>query len=221
MKCNFIHIKLKDRNIYNLKYNKIQELFELSIGNNVKNLKYNENKKVSSNQNLEIIYYKRYIKKNIGKMDYFSTEKNKSINIFNKKFIRNNLKRAKIIINNKQYDLIENIKNEMELFNIKIKFLDNIFFLNSMFEDCKSLSAVHNFQNFNTKYLKTIYNLFYRCNSLLYIDDISNWNINNINDISKIFYECLSLESLSDISKWNTYNITNISFLFYECINLK
>ena len=46
MKCNFIHIKLKYRNTYNLKYNKIQELFELSIGNNIINLKYNENKKV-------------------------------------------------------------------------------------------------------------------------------------------------------------------------------
>ena len=128
MKCNFIHIKLKDRNIYDLKYNKIQELFELSIGKNIINLKYNENKKESSNQNFEIIYYKKYIKKNIGKMDYFSTEKNKNINIFNKEFIMNNLKIAKIIVNNKQYDLVENIKNEMELLNIKIKFLDNIFF---------------------------------------------------------------------------------------------
>ena len=49
-----------------------------------------------------------------------------------------------------------------------------------MFEDCKSLSSVHNFQNLITKNLQAIFNLFYGCNSLLYINDISNWNLNNI-----------------------------------------
>jgi len=43
-----------------------------------------------------------------------------------------------------------------------------------MFEDCESLYYVNNFQNFNTTYLKTIYNLFSKCSSLLYIDDIFN-----------------------------------------------
>jgi len=56
---------------------------------------------------------------------------------------------------------------------IKIKFLDNIIFLNFMFKGCKSLSHIYNFQNLNTKCLKELYGLFYGCNSLNYIDDIS------------------------------------------------
>ena len=68
-----------------------------------------------------------------------------------------------------------------QIFKVKIKFLDNAIFLNSMFRDCQILSSVYNFQNINTKYLKTIYQLFCKCSLLLNIDDISNWNINNIN----------------------------------------
>ena len=49
-----------------------------------------------------------------------------------------------------------------------------------MLEKCKSLSKVKNFQNLNTKYIKTIDYLFSECSLLNYIDDISNWNTNNI-----------------------------------------
>ena len=75
----------------------------------------------------------------------------------------------------------EIVKTQILYLKIKIKFLDIIIYLNSMFRKCKSLSSVHNFQNINTKYLKTIYDLFYGCSSLLSIEDISNWNLNNIN----------------------------------------
>ena len=65
MKGNFIHAKLKDKNNINFNNNKILELFKLSIGNNIINLDYNKNKKESSNQYLEIIYFKEYLKKDI------------------------------------------------------------------------------------------------------------------------------------------------------------
>ena len=41
MKCNFINIRLKDKRNINLYNNKFLELFKLSIGNNIINLKYN------------------------------------------------------------------------------------------------------------------------------------------------------------------------------------
>ena len=68
MKCNFIHIKLRDKSNINLQKSKILELFELSLENSIINLKYNQNKKESSSQNLEIIYYKKYIQKNVIKI---------------------------------------------------------------------------------------------------------------------------------------------------------
>ena len=128
-------------------------------------------------------------------MIYKAKENSIEIQIFNKKFISNNIKRAKIILNNKQYKLKGIIKIK-DILKLKIKFFDNIIKLNSMFKKCESLSYVYNFQNFNTKYLKTIYDLFAKCNSLLYIDDISNWKINNINNINNLFSECSSLKEL-------------------------
>jgi len=222
MKYNFIYLKLKDKTNINLSNNKILELFKLSIGNNINILDYNQSKKEPPNQNIEISYFKKYIKSNIGKMIYKNIGNNKETKIFNKKFISNNKKRAKIIINNKLYELKENLDNK-NIFaqTIKIKFFDYIFYLNCMFQDCESLFSVKNFQNINTKHLKTIYSLFERCNSLIYIDDISNWNMNKINNICHLFYQCSSLKELPDISKWKLNNINNISFLFFECTSLK
>ena len=142
-------------------------------------------------------------------MKYAKDQDNNEIEIFNKKFVLKNKKRVKIIINNKKYKIEEKIQNEKQIFDIKIKFLDNILKLNSMFQDCKSLSSILNFKNLDTKYLKTIFNLFNGCSSLIYLDDISNWNINNINDngILGLFGECSSLKELPDISKWNINNI--------------
>ena len=171
MECNYIHIKFKDKNNNNL--NIILELFKLSIGNNIINLNYNKNKNKFSNQNIQIIYYQKYIKKNVGKMIYKNLDLN-SIKIFDKEFISNNIKRANIIINNKEYKLKGNIENSEFKTFVKIKFLDNIINLNLMFEGCKSLSHIYNFQNLNTKYLKTINGLFYGCDSLIYINDISS-----------------------------------------------
>jgi len=126
MKCNFIHVKLKDKNNINLNNKKFQEIFKLSIGNNIKYFNYKKNKEEISNKNIEIIYFKRFIKKNIGKMIYKTAEYNKKI--FNKAFIANNIKRAKIIIKNKQYYLKENIINENKIVKIVIKFVDKIIF---------------------------------------------------------------------------------------------
>ena len=179
MKPNLIYIKINYKS--NIILNKALELYKLSVGNNIINLNYQKNRKESSNQNLGIIYYKKYIKKNIGKMKYKITEN--QTKIIDKEFILKNKKRAKIIINNKHYELKEYIYNKKynHSFKIEIKFLDNIFYLKYMFNECKSLSYINNFQSINTKYLKAICSLFSGCNSLLYIDDISEWNINNVN----------------------------------------
>ena len=203
MKCNFICVKLTDKNNINLNNEKIQEILKLSIGNkNIINFNYNKIKKEFSIQKLEINYYKKYIKKNIGKMIYETNQYNKNIKLFNQEFIKNNIKRAKLIIKNKKFDLKENIKSENKIFKIEIKFIDNIIRLNSMFEDCKYLSSVYNFQNLITKYLKRIFNLFYGCSSLKYIDDISNWNINNINDILS-FHENIKIQEIFKVSIGN------------------
>ena len=247
MKSNFIHIKIRDKNANIVGNSKIIELFKSSIGDNKINLNYKKKIEEYSKKNKKIIYYKHYIKKNIGKMIYKVIDNIKEIKIFNEKFIFKNKKKDIIIINNKKYELKGKFENKKQIFKIKIKFLDNILKLNSMFEDCKSLSYVHNFQYLNTKYFKTMHNLFAGCISLLLIDDISNWDINNNNDIkllyqyfykespltiskmyfdkfnniNKLIHQGSNLKSLPNISKWNKSNVNNISRLFFECSSLK
>ena len=93
MRCNFINIKVKDNSKKKL------ELFKLSIENIVKCLYYNNDKLNSLNKNLKIIYFKKYLKQNIGKMIYKISENRKEINILNETFMLNNIKRVKIILN--------------------------------------------------------------------------------------------------------------------------
>ena len=50
MKCNFNHIKLKNKSNINLNNNQILELYKLSAGNNINIFDYNQNKKESSNK---------------------------------------------------------------------------------------------------------------------------------------------------------------------------
>ena len=154
MESNFFLIKIKDKNYIKFNNNEILDIFKISLGNNKINLQYNKSKIQFLNKNFEIIYNKQYIERNIGKMKYRKIENKKEIKILHNIFISNNIKRAKIIIKNKQYDLKENI--DSSIYKVKIKFVDNIIHLNSMFSDCKSLSSVDNLQYFNTKYLRTI-----------------------------------------------------------------
>ena len=168
MKCNSIQIKFKIKNYANLNNERLLILFRLSIGNDSNNLEYslksnknflddkfiykfgtlqsrghNKNKEQYSVQNLEISNKNNYIKINIAKMKYKMTEKTEK-KIVNKIFILNNMKRAKVIINNKQYDLTENINNEIN--KIKIKFFDYGLYINYMFNDCAQLNSVYNLQ---------------------------------------------------------------------------
>ena len=244
MSCNYIYIQIKNNSYINFMGNK-NEILKLSLGNNIiPNYSYTSNisKKISlsnkfifklkadpsrgyMNHNFDIIYNKNLIKKNEAKMKYKTYGSNKEIKIFNQNFISKNIKRAKVFINNKQYDLKENFESKIN--NIRIKFFDNIIYLNSMFKDCESLSSV--LLNFNTKYFKTIHDLFYGCKSLLIIEDISNilnkdYIKNYINDyiyFNDRFSQRPKLENPLNILEWKISNIIDISGIFYDCKSLK
>ena len=160
---------------------------------------------------------------NIGKIVYITNEVTNQIKIFGKRFVEINKNKAKIIRNNKKYNLKEEIidKKENTIFKIKLKFLENMFNIESMFEECIKLLFISLFPKYNTKYLKNLQCLFCNCSSLKYIDALNDWNINNVTNISKLYYGCSSLEILPDISKWETNKITNMNKLFYFCSSLK
>ena len=125
-----------------------------------------------------------------------NTNKNNIINIFGYEFIRNNKDICKMIINNKEYKIIQ--KYNVENYNnnqLKIK-----------------LKGINNIMNMSE--------IFSGCSSLLSLPDISKWKTNNVINMSYMFNRYSSLSSLPDISKWNTYNVTNMSYMFYEVLNI-
>ena len=80
-----------------------------------------------------------------------------------------------MIIDNKGYDIQEEYKvksNKNKKLKIKLKGIDNVTNMSSMFEWCSSLSS---------------------------LPDISKWNTNNVTNMSFIFYDCSKLSSLPDI----------------------
>ena len=112
------------------------------------------------------------------------------IRIFGKNFVKNNKDKCKIIIDGKEYELMEgfNINNKIKIeIEIKLIGIHNITDMSYMFNGCSSLSK---------------------------LPDISKWDTNKVTNMRAMFIGCSSLSNLTDISKWNTNNVTNMSDMF-------
>ena len=130
----------------------------------------------------------------------------------------------KIIYNNKEYDLtgICNLKyiKEKDYLKIKLKGINNVTDLSSMFEGCSQLSCLSNLSQLDTTYVNLMTSLFKDC-KFLELPDISNWNTDNVVDMSYMFQGCSLLKSLPDISNWNTSNVGQMFDMFSGCFSLK
>ena len=115
----------------------------------------------------------------------------KYIQIFGDDFVRNNRDKCKMIIDNKEIEITEKyyVNNNNNKLNIKLKGINNIIDISSLFKDCSSLSS---------------------------LPDISKWNTNNVIYMSYMFYECSSLSSLDGISNWKTENVTDMSYMLQD-----
>ena len=151
MKINFIQNDLLFEYSKNLRDKELFKLFNISRG---KEKEYLKIKRIEYKNH--IVKGKALDNKNIIKLVYKIDEKNKETKILKKKFVITNKNRTKIIINNKQYNLVEKIKNEKVKikFIVKIKFLENIIDIDCMFKGCKKLCSVKNFSKINTKNLR-------------------------------------------------------------------
>ena len=172
--------------------------------------------------------------KNINEINIiYNTNNSKDINdknnirIFGENFVTNNKNKAKIVIANKEYDLMEYfnisdyIKNKLSKLEIKLKDISDIKNLSYMFSNCTSLSSLPDISELNIYNVTDMSYMFRNCSSLSSLSDISKWNTNNVTNMSGIFYDCVSLSLLPDISKWNTNNVNDMSYMFSKCSSLK
>ena len=124
----------------------------------------------------------------------YKIEGKDEIKLFGEEFIENNKNNCKIIIENKEQNLVSYLKvnKNQEILKIKLKII-------------------------NTNNITNMSHMFCYCSSLSSLPDISKWITNNVTNMSCMFNNCSSLSSLPDISKWNISNIQRKRYMFDGC----
>ena len=145
------------------------------------------------------------------------------IKILGDNFVEMNKLNCKLIIDNKEQELIsdlniENIKNK----NLTIKLIETkpITDMSYMFSECKYLSPLSDLSKWDTSNVTDMNNLFSKCYFVKSLPDISNWNTSNVKNMGFIFFDCYYLLSLPNISKWNISNVIYLNDSFRNCSNL-
>ena len=162
---------------------------------------------MEENNDLEIIYEP-------------PTKNDQNIKIFGKDFVNYNKDKLKIIYNDGEYELkeyfdeINEIYNKKDLIILKLKGINSLTNMDSMFYGCKTLLSLSGMSNLNIINITSISNMFRECIALKSLPDISKWNTSNIINIEYIFSGCSSLLSLPDISKWNISKINSMNSLY-------
>ena len=168
------------------------------------------------------------------KLIYEINDKNNTIRILSKEFVKNNKNKGRIVYRNKKYLF----KEFFELKNIKIDKLKLGMILieghcnkSSMFKDCSSLiqikydNIIYNREDILFRDKKYLYFIFYQekeiCN--YYID--YNKNINEESDFLKLtnlllnqtFYNCPPLTLLKGLLKWYNKDVIEENHIFSTC----
>ena len=140
------------------------------------------------------------------------------IRLFGEGFVEKNKDKFKIIIDNKENELITfySCKNiNKHILKVRLKIYSNITDMSGMFNGCSTLSSSEGFSNWQTGNVTNMSEMFRGCSSLSTLEGISNWQTENVTNMSEMFIGCSSLSSLEGISNWQTGKVTNMSGMFY------
>jgi len=212
---------LNNYNLKNKNYKILQNINEIKNNNIINDIKEINNDNKNRLEKLMNIYNKMYFKNEINITYKINNEE--KIKIFGRKFVENNKDKCKIIYDNKEYELVEEleIKNNIESkLNIILKNINKITDMEDMFNGCSSLLSLPDITNWNTNNITNMSFIFCGCLSLSSLPDISKWNTNNVTNMRSMFDGCSSLSSLPDISKWNTSNVNYMGYMFDGCSSL-
>ena len=209
----------------NRNYELLQNLNELSNNNSIrKDLNIINNDKNISNKIKKILeIYNKMINNEINII--YNTNQEKKISIFGSEFVKNNKNNCTIIFEDKEYKLKEefelNDNYNKETLKIKLRGINNVTNMSSLFSICQSLSYLPDLQKWNTKNITNMSFVFAGCKYLESLPDISIWNTSNVTNMSGMFCGCESLKMLPDISKWDTSNVNFMGGIYLEFDNLK
>ena len=214
-------------------YIKIQNMncikdYNINVKNDIDQI-INDNDLNNKFKNI-LIMYNKMKSREIGphhkiKIKYKLDKNMNQLRLFGSNFVLNNKDIAKILYENEEYELKEEItiKNCMlnkDTLEIDLIFVDNIIKMIDMFDKCDNLISLSDMSNLDTSSVVSMHGIFANCSSLLFLPEISKWNISNVTDMSWMFYNCKSLTTLPDISIWNISNVNDISGMFSDCSSL-
>ena len=212
---------INNYNIKNKNYRILQNINEIKNNNIINEIKEINNDNKNKLEKLMSIYNKMNYKNEINIIYKINAEE--KTKIFGKKFVENNKDNCKIMYDNEEYELNEELeiknKNESKL-NIILQNIIKITDMEDMFNGCLSLLSIPDISKWNTNNVTNMQGIFSGCSTLSSLPDISKWNTNNVTNMSSMFDECSSLSSIPDISKWNTSNVTNMGYMFCKCSSL-
>ena len=159
------NIENKDRN-----YEILNNMIEINNNNVMKDIKYiAKEKNINNKINIILdITNKIGLKNNDEITIIYNINKNqKSIRLFDSEFVNNNKNICKIIYDNKEIELKENINIEGKngKLEIKLKGISKITNANKMFYECKNFES---------------------------IPDFFNWDLSNVNEMNDMFKGCFN-----------------------------
>ena len=126
-------------------------------------------------------------------IEYKIEKGKKKVKLFGEIFIKNNIDKCYIIINNKIINLCEFYEceeNEMSKSKLEVLFVEKypITNMSYMFYDCEDLISIYDINEMNTKNVLDMSYMFYNCKSLLSLTDILKWNMSKDRSINHIYY---------------------------------
>ena len=167
-------------------------------------------------------------------------QNSKYIQIFGKKFVKNNKDKAKIIFNDLEYELKSNFRDidpnydNKEGILLKLRIFENITDMREMFYECDGLySFLDDYDNeeenvdnneinsTHSKKQSTIRKKLDSENNYSYNKNFSEPpNTSNVDNMSGMYNGSNSLISLSDISKLDISNLTDMTGMYNEINSL-
>ena len=157
------------------------------------------------------------------KLYYYSYSNNQiRIRLFGEKFIKNNINKCSVMINNElkkiedcEFYELEDIKKGL---NITLLKEDDIIDMSYMFNDCEVLQSISEESKWSTNSVINMSYMFCNCKALTSLPKmISDWDTSKVTDMSNMFSGCDSLSEIENISNWNTSKVENMQKMFYEC----
>ena len=187
-----------------------------NIYNKFKNILNIYDKMITKDPDQVTLYYNVKLKSK----GILTSESNRLL--FGSKFVQNNKDKCKIVIEGKEYELLEkfNVKKltkKKENFKVILKGIKKITDMSYMFSYCYGLSSLSDVSKWNISNVTNMYCLFYFCHRIESLPDISKWNTSNVKDMSYMFGSCSRLKSLPNISNWDTSNVNNMGNMFSSC----